>query len=158
MRKCAVAKAPFFLHSFLLSFFLGWDIAFMLTFAFIYHPYLYVDLWYHPYLVCTLFGMPSLHLFTFLMFISLDFALAYIPGNDTSQLACHHHQTQLVCHHMIVSELLTHHSAGTSPVFSNMRCTTLLPECTGAAPKLKSTKALVCMGTLRRMLCRVAMA
>ena len=30
----------------------------MLTFAFM----------YHPYLVCILFGMPSLHLFTFLMF------------------------------------------------------------------------------------------
>ena len=30
----------------------------MLTFAFM----------HHPYLVCTLFGMPSLHLFTFLMF------------------------------------------------------------------------------------------
>lgn len=59
---------------------------------------------------------------------------------------------------VIFSELLTHHSAGTSPVFSNMRCTTLLPECTGAAPKLKSTKALVCTGTLRRMLCRVAIA
>ena len=25
-----------------------------------------------PYLVCILFGMPSLHLFTFLMFLSLD--------------------------------------------------------------------------------------
>ena len=31
----------------------------MLTFAFI----------HHPYLVCILFGMPSLHLFTFLMFL-----------------------------------------------------------------------------------------
>ena len=30
----------------------------MLTFAFM----------HHPYLVCILFGMPSLHLFTFLMF------------------------------------------------------------------------------------------
>ena len=30
----------------------------MLTFAFM----------HYPYLVCTLFGMPSLHLFTFLMF------------------------------------------------------------------------------------------
>ena len=29
------------------------------------------SLLYHPYLVCTLFGMPSLHLFTFLMFLSL---------------------------------------------------------------------------------------
>ena len=28
---------------------------------------------YHPYLVCTLFGMPSLHLFTFLMVLSLQF-------------------------------------------------------------------------------------
>ena len=59
---------------------------------------------------------------------------------------------------VIFSELSTHHSAGTSPVFSNMRCTTLLPEWTGEAPKLKSTKALVCTGTLRRILCRVAMA
>ena len=29
------------------------------------------SLLYHPYLVCTLFGMPSLHPFTFLMFLSL---------------------------------------------------------------------------------------
>ena len=31
----------------------------------------FVNLLYHPYLVCTLFGMPSLHPFTFLMFLSL---------------------------------------------------------------------------------------
>ena len=29
------------------------------------------SLLHHPYLVCTLFGMPSLHPFTFLMFLSL---------------------------------------------------------------------------------------
>ena len=29
------------------------------------------SLWYHPYLVCILFGMPSPHPFTFLMFLSL---------------------------------------------------------------------------------------
>ena len=38
---------------------------------------LYVDLCFmhHPYLVCILFGMPSLHLFTFLMFF---YFLVYI--------------------------------------------------------------------------------
>ena len=33
----------------------GWNFANMLTYAFL----------HHPYLVCKLFGMPSLHLFTF---------------------------------------------------------------------------------------------
>ena len=36
----------------------GWGFANMLTFAFM----------HHPYLVCILFGMPSLHHFTFLIF------------------------------------------------------------------------------------------
>ena len=36
----------------------SWGFAYMLTFAFM----------HHSYLVCILFGMPSLHLFTFLMF------------------------------------------------------------------------------------------
>ena len=31
------------------------------------------SLLYHPYLVCILFGMPSLHLFTFLMFLKSCF-------------------------------------------------------------------------------------
>ena len=35
----------------------------MLTFAFM----------HHPYLVCILFGMPSLHLLTFLMFFNFLF-------------------------------------------------------------------------------------
>ena len=39
----------------------------MLTFAFM-HP---------PYLVRILFGMPSLHLFTFLMFLSLVYIMIY---------------------------------------------------------------------------------
>ena len=40
----------------------------MLTFAF-------MD---HPYLVCILFGMPSLHLFTFLMFFLFSCIYIYI--------------------------------------------------------------------------------
>ena len=40
----------------------------MLTFAFM----------HHPYLVCILFGMPSLHLFTFLMFFIFLYSLYFV--------------------------------------------------------------------------------
>ena len=47
----------------------GWNFANTLTFAFM----------YHPYLVYKLFGMPSLHLFTFLMFfIAFYFLLSIL--------------------------------------------------------------------------------
>ena len=42
----------------------------MLTFAFM----------HYPYLVCILFGMPSLHLFTFLMFFK---SCVYSNGDNT---------------------------------------------------------------------------
>ena len=39
---------------------------------------------HHPYLVCILFGMPSLHLFTFLMFLfSCVLALGLLTKKST---------------------------------------------------------------------------
>ena len=49
----------------------------MLTFAFM----------HYPYLVCLLFGMPSLHLFTFLMFLSLVSVLFCWNGKYIAVLA-----------------------------------------------------------------------
>ena len=49
----------------------------MLTFAFM----------HYPYLVCILFGMPSLHLFTFLMFFkSLDRRV--VEGSGVGSAGC----------------------------------------------------------------------
>ena len=48
----------------------------MLTFAFM----------HHPYLVCILFGMPSLHLFTFLMFFLFLFSIVKLFLNVYHQL------------------------------------------------------------------------
>ena len=56
----------------------------MLTFAFM----------HHPYLVCVLFGMPSLHPFTFLMFfIKIEFGTLRLDlinaGQQRQQLPSH---------------------------------------------------------------------
>ena len=41
---------------------------------------------YHPYLVCKLFGMPSLHLFTFVMFFKSCFRyIAYGSKSDVAE-------------------------------------------------------------------------
>ena len=71
----------------------GQGFAYMLTFAFM----------HHPYLVCILFGMPSLHLFTFLMFF-IFFIITY-PVSHSEYCYRSHWKTQqkMLCFYNCVS-------------------------------------------------------
>ena len=68
------------------------------------------------------------------------------------------HKSNLANKSYVSYHAVANHSVATSPVFSITRWTMLLPEFTGAAPKLKSATARVCTRTRLLVLCLVAMA
>ena len=66
---------------------------------------------HHPYLVCILFGMPSLHLFTFLMFfIFLFIILIAQKCNDTMNLInfIHHRDCMSLVFYFTIARVIDH--------------------------------------------------